>query len=71
MKCHSCDSPIYKHYTYCPKCGTVIRMCSKHYYAMNISSSQQANRIEDKLDTLLKHFGVIWKNEKTKKEKKQ
>ena len=54
MKCYECKIRLYRHYKYCPNCGKLQKMCSKKTYALTIADFAQANRIEQKLDMLLK-----------------
>lgn len=58
MKCYECGKRLYKTYNYCPNCGQLARTCSKKRYAMTVADFAQANRIEHKLDLLLKNKKV-------------
>ena len=60
MKCYNCGLRLYSKYRYCPKCGKLTGMCSKKIWTTTLSDSAQANRIEEKLDEILKKL----KNEK-------
>ena len=53
MKCYNCGKNLYSKYKYCPECGNLTGMCSKPIWAVTMSDSAQANRIEAKLDKLL------------------
>jgi len=61
MKCYECGRRLYKHYNYCPNCGKLASTCSKKTYGMTVADFAQANRIEHKLDLLLKNNNVIKK----------
>ena len=63
QKCYECGSNIYHKYKFCPGCGKSAGMCVTTNYYMKLSKSGQANRIEAKLDLLLKHFKIEIKEE--------
>ncbi len=54
MKCYNCGLTLYHKYKYCPECGKLTSMCSKEIWTTTLSDSAQANRIEEKLDEILK-----------------
>ena len=62
MKCYNCGLTLYHKYKFCPGCGKVISMCSKKSWAITMSDSAQANRIEKKLDETIKLLKEIADN---------
>ena len=54
MICYECKKRLYRHYNYCPNCGKLQTMVSKKTYILTVADSAQANRIEQKLDILMK-----------------
>lgn len=67
MKCFECGNRLYSRYNYCPNCGKLVSMCSKHTYAMTVADFAQANRIEKKLDDLGSRFDLIFQMMSSKK----
>ncbi len=58
MKCYECGRKLYRRYRYCPYCGKCLAMCSREIYAFTTADFAQANRIERKIDKLLKRLKV-------------
>lgn len=58
MNCYKCGKRTYKKYLYCPYCGTLLHMHSKKVTYKLLSDENQADRIEQKLDKLLKLGGL-------------
>ena len=56
MKCYNCGINLYTKYKYCPSCGKAISVCSHKIFSTTLSDSAQMNRIEEKLDKILKEL---------------
>ena len=56
MKCYRCDKMFYRKYPYCPYCGGNLKVCSKKSYMITLHDAAQMNRVENKLDWILKKW---------------
>ena len=56
ITCYKCQKKLYRPWIYCPHCGTLLRVHSKIVKYKILSDDKQIDRIEQKLDILIKRL---------------